>query len=167
MKTDNMTPQQYGDWVEDTVKAALEELQAAGPLFYTRLYDTRSASTFLPPQPGDFIGICKGTGFLLEVKASTKFESLAQPGAMRKLIDTKQALASYLACRAKGEGLFLFRGRESGAVEIWDGGVVREAYVTPRGALSGARGQGLKCRDTCDDNNLQETVKTLISEIFL
>ena len=167
MKTDTMTPQQYGDWVEDTVKAALEELQAAGPLFYTRLYDTRSASTFLPPQPGDFIGICEGTGFLLEVKASTKFESLAQPGAMRKLIDSKQALCSYLACRAKGDGLFLFRGKTSGAVEIWDGGKVREAYVTPRGALSGAPGGGIRCRAFCEDADLQATIKNMISEIYL
>lgn len=167
MKTDGMTPQQYGDWVEDTVKAALEELQNAGPLFYTRLYDTRSASTFLPPQPGDFIGICEGTGFLLEVKASTKFDSLCQPGAMRKLIDSKQALSSYMACRAKGEGLFLFRSKQAQVVEIWDGGKVREAYVTPRGSLSGAPGKGILKRGFCDDAHLQAMIKTLFSEIFL
>lgn len=127
-----LTDQKFGDWVEGVVQDELDGLMRAGPFFYQRLYDTRSAGGFLPKQPGDFMGVCHGVPWLLEVKATSKYASLSSTGALKGLVKDHQALGSHLMNRAGGQGLFLFCSRLSNQVELWDGSAVRKVYIASR-----------------------------------
>lgn len=162
--TAGMSGQQYGDWFEGIVQAGLDQLMTAGPSFFARLYDTRSASSFLPKQAGDYVGCHRGRGFLMEAKASVQYESLAQPGALRKLVKDHQALGAYLMGRAQGLGLFAFRSRVSGELEIWNGHTVREIYVTPRARLSPNDGLIVRCK--CADDEVLYNFKYIFERTF-
>lgn len=162
--TATMTAQQYGDWFEGVVQTGLDQLMSAGPTFFARLYDSRAASSFLPKQAGDFIGCHNGHGYLLEAKSSIKYESLAQPGALRALVKDHQALGAYLMGRAKGFGLFAFRSRASDWLEIWDGHKVREIYVTPRSKLSPNDGLIVSCK--CTDDAVLDNFKYIFTRTF-
>lgn len=164
-KTAEMSGIQYGDWVESETQAGLDNLMTRGGSFFTRLYDSRSAGSLLPPQVGDFIGCHAGRGFLLEVKASVVHASLAEPGAMRKLIKSHQALGSYLMQRSGGQGLFLFRSRVSQGLEIWDGAKVREAFVTPRAKLP-TTPDCLLIRTVCLDADFRANFEYMFNRIF-
>lgn len=161
VKTAKMSPQKYGDWVEKTTQDALDEIMKTRPMAFSRLYDTKAAGSYLPNQAGDFRGTAAARGFLLEVKATQKYDSLAEPGAMKGLIKPHQALASYLECRAGGQGLFLFRSSLQGVLEMWDGSVVREAYVTPRGNLKGLKGC-LQRLVGIHDSDLPAVIQTML-----
>ena len=151
-KTDGMTGQQYGDWFESECQRALDHLMQKGPTFYHRLYDTRSAGSFLPAQAADFSGAHSGRPFLLECKGTVVHESLAAPSAMHKLLKDHQVLASYLMQRAGGFGLIAFRSRLSKELEIWDGGRVRPVYVVARSKLAPSDGLMVRCQ--CEDNEV-------------
>lgn len=162
-----LTDQQFGDWFEGRVQSALEVMMRTGPTFYQRLYDTRSAGGFLPAQPGDFIGVTQGTGWLLEVKASGKYGSLADGGALRSLVKDHQALGGYLMTRASGKSLFVFYGRHSRQLEVWDGAAVRETYVVPRAKLqAGLIRSGTMAEAEQDDmvNVLASTLTGILSK---
>lgn len=163
----NGTAQQYGHWFQDRVQQALDELMTKGPWFFQRLYDTSSAATFLPKQPADFIGTGHGRGFIIEAKASLKYDAFAQPGALRSLLKDHQALSCYLQGRAGGLGLIVFRSKKSGVIEVWDGCPVREIYVTPRAALSPRDGLiKSSARVTDDDREVVNVLKDLLTEVF-
>lgn|SRR5690554_5105431 len=160
----NGTAQQFGHWFQGRVQVALDEMMQKEPVFYQRLYDTASAATFLPKQPADFIGTGYGKGFIIEAKASMKYNQLEQPGALRSLLKDHQALACRLQARAGGIGLVVFYSKQ-GSLEVWDGAVVREVYITPRAQLSRADGL-LKCQPNVDEADVVPTLKTLLSEVL-
>lgn len=147
----NGTAQQYGHWFQDRVQDALDELMREGPWLFQRLYDTGSAASFLPAQPADFIGTAMGIGYIVEAKATMKFDSFDQPGAMRGLLKDHQALACYLQARAGGLALIVFRSKATGSIEVWDGAKVREMYITPRARLSPK--DGFLQRVICEGDN--------------
>lgn len=161
-KTAGMSGVQYGDWFEGVTQDALDELMREGPSFFCRLYDTRSAGTFLPAQAADFVGCHQGRAYTAECKASVVHESLASPGAMRKLIKDQQSLGAYLMGRAGGTGLFIFRSRLSQELEIWDGGQVRKAYLTPRAKLH-PDVNTLLVRCNCPDQEVKHNLKYLFA----
>lgn len=163
-KTAGMTGQQYGDWFEGECQKMLDQLMQKGPTFFSRLYDTRSAGAFLPQQAADFIGVHHGKGFLLEAKGTVVHDSLMAGGAMRKLLKDHQVLASYLMQRAEGIGLIAFRSRSSEELEIWDGGIVRPIYNTPRGKLSPADGLIVRCR--CSDAEVLDNLTHIFQRVF-
>ena len=163
-KTSAMTGQQYGDWFESICQTMLDRLMQKGPTFFSRLYDTRSAGAFLPQQAADFTGAHEGKAFLLEAKGTVVHESLMAGGAMRKLLKDHQVLASYLMQRAGGLGLIAFRSRVSEEVEIWDGGIIRPIYNTPRGKLSPADGLIVRCR--CSDAELLDNLTYIFQRVF-
>lgn len=155
----NGSAQQYGHWFQDRVQAALDELMQEGPWLFQRLYDTAAAASFLPAQPADFIGTAMGVGYLLEAKASVKFDSFEQPGALRGLLKDHQALACYLQARAGGLGLILFRSKNTGAIEAWDGAKVRQVFITPRAQL--CRDDGYLDRVICEGDNDKAVVMAI------
>ncbi len=164
-KTAAMSGQQYGDWVESQIQAGLDQLMQEGPVFFARLYDTRSANSFLPKQAGDFLGTCHSKGFSLEVKGSVVHESLMQGGALRKLVKDHQSLGAYLQHRAGGKGLVVFRSRVSGLLELWDAGdKVRDVYITSRAKLGPS--DGLIWSTTCTDANLVSEFKEIFVKAF-
>ena len=163
-KTDSMSGQQYGDWFEGVCQSMLDQSMQKGPSFFSRLYDSRSAGSFLPQQAADFIGAHHGKPFLLEAKGSIVHDSLMASGAMRKLLKDHQVLASYLMQRAGGLGLIAFRSRVSEMVEIWDGGIIRPVYNTPRGKLSPADGLIVRCR--CSDAELLDNLTYIFQRVF-
>lgn len=89
--------------------------------------------------------------------------TLMAGGAMRKLLKDL-VLASYLMQRAEGIGLIAFRSRSSEELEIWDGGIVRPIYNTPRGKLSPADGLIVRCR--CSDAELLDNLTTSFLRVF-
>lgn len=161
-----MTAQQYGHWFQGVVQKALDELMQKGPWFYQRLYDTASAAGFLPKQPADFIGTSNGTAFILEVKASRKYVQFDQPGALRSLLKDHQALACRLQDRAGGKGLVIFRS-DQGMIELWDGAVVREIYITPRAQLSRTDGLlAMVVEESDKDRDVVDAVKGVLTTYF-
>lgn len=161
---DTMTDQSFGDWVEGQVQEALDRIYRSGPVFYQRLYDTRSAGSYLPAQPGDFIVVANGTPFLVEVKASGKYPSLESAGAMRALIKDHQMLGAHLFARAGGRSLVIFYGRRSRRLEIWDGALVREDYIATRKPLGrqGLLREGILTEEQ-EDRLAEVVIRTLRS----
>lgn len=157
----DLTDQQFGDWFEGKVQEALELLMRTGPSLYQRLYDTRSAGGFLPAQPGDFMGATDGLPWLIEVKASGKYGSLADGGALRSLVKEHQALGAYLMARAGGASRIFFYGRHSRRLEVWDGMAVRAVYVQPRAKLQG----GLIGSSELTEQQQDEMVQVLLTTL--
>lgn len=61
-----------GKAIEDKVHTVLRELRAAHVEFdYERLPDSRSAGRPMPATVADFVGVCNGRGFALEVKSTS------------------------------------------------------------------------------------------------
>ena len=162
-KTAGMSGKQYGDWFEGEVQKGLDQLMSEGPSFFARLYDTRSANSFLPKQAADFLGTHMGKGFSLEAKATVVYQSLDDPGAMRGLIKDHQALGAYLQGRAGGLGLFVFRSRVSQQLQIWDGHLLRAIYVTPRAKLTRTP---LIVSCQCHDSEVVSNFKYMFNRTF-
>lgn len=124
----------FGDLVEAACQEALKELMEKHRYWFQRLYDSRAAGNILPETAADFVGVSPGGyGFLLEAKGSTVNGSFRE--CFRKMVKPHQALHSYLVGRAGGDGFFVFVSEPTQVVELWDGGMVRQAMVTPRGKL--------------------------------
>jgi hypothetical protein len=89
-----------------------------------RQYDTKSAGTFLPQTPGDFIIQWTGQAILLEAKSSEKYETLSQ--CPRGYITRGQIASHRLWNRAGGTSLFVFKSTalSVSSYECWDGGRV-------------------------------------------
>lgn len=147
----NGTGQELGKWFEAEVQKCLETLQQKQSATYQRLYDTASAGSFMPKQPGDFIVVYQGIPFLLEVKSSTRYQSLTDGGAMRSLIKDHQIAAQRVWHRAGAAGGFIFLGADKESVEFWDGFRVAETYKVPRKKLSDVGLQVGKIRSLYSD----------------
>lgn len=127
------TAQEYGKEFEVDLAEMMKEAQRKVKIAYARLYDTRSAGSYLPEQPGDFIVSLNGKPFLLELKTSLKFGSLgSKRAALTELVSDNQVAAARIWSRAGAIPLFLFKEGGSSDIEIWRGEDVAEAYLTPR-----------------------------------
>ena len=128
------TAQEGGLWFQDEIHAYLKELEPKMRMRHRRLYDTRSTQGgALPEQDGDFLTLVNGREWLIEVKASLKFQSLGQSrSSLTELVAEHQAAAQRLQVRAGGTGMFIFHQLDSPYVEIWDGNHVGKMRATPK-----------------------------------
>jgi hypothetical protein len=111
---------------EDAVAHELKCLSAKRPLVVHRFYDTRSAGSFLPNQPGDFLVIRSGEAFLLELKSSAVHTSLRS--CLSETVSPQQIGHHKMWARAGAYCWFLFLGAD-GNLELWSSRVC----ITARG----------------------------------
>lgn len=128
------TAQEGGLAFQDQIHDYLKELEPKMRMRHRRLYDTRSTGGgALPEQDGDFLTLANGREWLIEVKASLKFESLGQSrSSLTELVAEHQAAAQRLQGRAGGYGMFIFHHLDSSFVEIWHGQHVGLMRATPK-----------------------------------
>lgn len=128
------TAQEGGHIFQDLVQGHLAQLQKTVRMRLIRLYDTRSAQGgVLPEQDGDFIVLAEGRPWLIEAKASLKFESLGESrSSLTELLPEHQGAAQRLWVRSGGYGLILFHHLDGSYVEFWRGDVVGQIRATPR-----------------------------------
>lgn len=130
-----LTAQEGGHFFQGEVQKALTELQKTCRMRSLRLYDTRSTAggNVIPEQDGDFLAMCAGKGWLIEVKASLKFESLGESrSSLTEMVAEHQAAAQRIWVRSGGYGLVIFHHLDSSVVELWRGDVVGLQRATPR-----------------------------------
>lgn len=132
MAKSSRTPQQLGKEFEADVGAKLKELVAVKPAYLHRLYDSTSAGAILPSQPGDFIFLYEGAAWLIEVKSSGKFDSLAGKRETLKLFSTDQVVKMRLWYRAGGNVAVIFQSHETKAIELWHGLYIANCFNTPK-----------------------------------
>lgn len=131
------TAQERGKEFELDLQELLRKAIAKHPLAFVRLYDTRSAGSYLPEQPGDFLVTYRGNGYLVECKSSVKFASMAgSRSAMTELCSNGQIASMRVWARAGAIPLLLFRHMDNPVIEVWDGKAVAETFHTPRAKLS-------------------------------
>lgn len=118
------TPQELGKEFEQDFQALLKSVQNSSPAIYHRFYDTHSAGTFLPSQPGDFLMLYQGQGHLFELKSSDTHDSLSS--GLSSLLDKDQAAHLRLWARAGAATHVIFWAQKTGVIEWWDGKVVAE-----------------------------------------
>lgn len=129
------TPQELGKEFEENFRLWLKQAVCHHRVAFVRLYDTRSAGSFLPDQPGDFLASINGRSHLFELKSSEKFPSLQAGGAMRQLITDAQAANARIWSRSGAQSHFIYWGQHSNIFEVWDGEYVGSTYVIPRSKL--------------------------------
>lgn len=133
MGTKKKTPQEVGKDFEDHLQAAMKLLQQKHKFTFIRLYDSHSAGSFLPAQPGDFCGVAQGRGFLMEAKSSAKVATLhGNKSVLSSNMGTTQAAAMKIWYRAGAVVLVPFLAQGTGEVEFWDGKYLAEIFSTPR-----------------------------------
>ncbi len=160
------TPQQLGSDFQVDLEKIFKEFRAKFPMNYHRFYDTKSAGSYLPEQPGDHFVTWAGKTFLIEAKLSTVHRSLASPKALSSGMSNGQAMSQILWSRAGAHAVVIFKDHANGFVEIWPG-----AYVGGvRNALR-ARLDELKCWRRFHVEHLATNLKDLfeggISDQFL
>lgn len=130
-----MTAQEGGHWFQGEVQTMLTELQKTVRMRSLRLYDTRSTNGggIIPEQDGDFIALVQGKGWLIEAKASLKFESLGESrSSLTEMLPEHQGAAQRLWVRSGGCGLIIFHHLDSPFVELWRGDHVGTMRATPK-----------------------------------
>lgn len=125
----NKSPQAAGKDFEEDVRLALKGITNHHKAMFHRLYDTRSAGTYLPDQPADFFFMFCGNFYLIECKSSAKYRTLSS--ALSSVMEVKQAALPRMWVRAGAASLILFLDQEGQEVEIWDGSLVHEIRVAP------------------------------------
>ncbi len=111
-------------WLNDQMRDIYTQL----PIKWERVIDSHDAGNVIGKSDCDFkLTInsgCKGRPwvFFIECKASIKYKSLTDPGALRSLVKATQFAKLTLAERAGATSLILFREVVNGkgeAIEIW------------------------------------------------
>lgn len=96
-----------------------EALQAS-PIYYLRLYDTRStrAKSYLPKQPADHLCISRGHGFLVEDKTSEKMET-AEACYASGIFDDTQIAKHRIWMKRGGTAFFTVYLQRLDRAELW------------------------------------------------
>ena len=118
------TPQQLGSDFQVDLEKIFKEFRTKFPMNYHRFYDTKSAGSYLPEQPGDHFVTWAGKTFLIEAKLSTVHRSLASPKALSSGMSNGQAMSQILWSRAGAHAVVIFKDHANGFVEIWPGAYV-------------------------------------------
>lgn len=135
------TPQEVGKDFEEETRLALKEITRHHKAMFHRFYDTRSAGTYLPNQPGDFLFMFLGKVYLIECKSSEKHPTLS--AALSSVMEQRQAPIPLLWMRAGAGTLVLFLDQTNNEVELWDGSLVYRTRAQERGRLPA---EGYVCR---------------------
>jgi len=134
------TPQEKGKEFEELFRLFLKELMQKHPLASARFYDTHSAGTYLPDQPGDLIACFRGICHLFELKSSEVHGSLT--AGLSKLLANHQATHLKIWARAGASTHVLFWQQSTGVIELWDGEAVAHVRHAPH--------MRLKAEGICD-----------------
>jgi hypothetical protein len=113
------TPQEKGKEFEEQFRLFLKDLMHKHPVASARFYDTHSAGTYLPDQPGDTIACVRGICHLFELKSSEVHSSLT--AGLSKLLAHHQASHLKIWARAGASTHVVFWQQHTGVVELWDG----------------------------------------------
>jgi len=119
-----MRSEKLGAWFEHELQAVFAEFREHLPSTFLRLYDTKSAGSYLPSQPGDFILNTPVDAFLIESKASAKYESLSS--CLSSNVSKEQAVEHIMWRRSGHRSVFIFLSTKTGLCSIWDGKYVGE-----------------------------------------
>lgn len=112
--------------LENDVAGYFKTRMEKEPLFYHRFYDTNSANSFLPAQPGDHQVIKGGHTVVIETKYSAIHVSLVSCFAS-VFKDSSQLTFARLLSRAGADYWVVFQG--SGGYELWDGNLLFKKKV--------------------------------------
>lgn len=112
---------------EDCIKH-FKVLQRKYPFYFDRIYDTRTASRFIPPRPGDFYIGHAEEATVLECKASQVHASLRN--GMASLVKDAQVAEMRKWHRSGNLCTYIFRSEVSNTVEVWEGRQIFEARTT-------------------------------------
>lgn len=156
------TAQEGGHTFQALIQTCLTDLQKTTRMRALRLYDTRSTNggSVLPEQDGDFIVQCTGHGWLIEAKASLKFESLGQSrSSLTEMMPEHQGAAQRLWVRSGGHGLVVFHHLDSSYVEFWRGDYVGEVRATPKEHLD----HQFMFRCSAKRKDLQQTLRDVLT----
>ena len=121
-----------------------------------RLYDTKSAGKFLPPQPADFIGVLQGVPVLLECKSSDQFKSFKEC-SLKSFIKPTQYASFTMWQRNGGCGLFVFYSIFGKTFEIWGSRDILRAY-------SDGWNPHMKPALSCNKKALAETILKYVTD---
>lgn len=121
------TKKNDGKKIEDLVGKVLRELRDEGKSLCPRLYDSKSAGGFLPPVPGDFMGMLLKRPVLIECKSSDRFNSFSDC-RLKDFIEPVQYANHKIWLKQGGVSLFIFHAVMTDTVEIWGGGPVLKSY---------------------------------------
>lgn len=116
------TPQEKGKEFEEQFRLFLKDLMHKHPVASARFYDTHSAGTYLPDQPGDTIACVRGICHLFELKSSEVHASLT--AGLSKLLAHHQASHLKIWARAGASTHVVFWQQATGVIELWDGEAV-------------------------------------------
>lgn len=130
------TPQEKGKEFEEEFRLYLKELMHKHPVASARFYDTRSAGTYLPDQPGDTIACVRGICHLFELKSSEVHASLS--AGLSKLLANHQATHLKIWARAGASTHVVFWQQTTGVIELWDGAAVAAVRHEPHARLKPA-----------------------------
>jgi len=151
------TAQEKGKVFEEEFQLYLKGLMQKYPAVPHRLYDTRSAGSYLPDQPGDFFLLFKGALHLWELKSSEVHDSLA--ANLSGLLSKEQATHHKLWRRAGAVTHVLFLQQRTGRVELWHGGHVAE--------VRHAAGKRLKRQDCLPYGSMSEFKEQFTEALLL
>lgn len=129
------SPQQLGSDFQKELEDVFKALRNRHPMNYHRFYDTKSAGSYLPEQPGDHFVTWAGKTFLIEAKLSTVHRSLASPKALSSGMSSGQAMSQILWRRAGAYAVVIFKDHTNGFVEIWPGAYVGSIRTSLRARL--------------------------------
>lgn len=127
------TPQEVGKGFEEQFRLFLKHICSTVPAVMHRFYDTHSAGSIMPTQPGDFQLVYRRHLHLFELKSSEKHQSLAS--GLSSLVDLDQMALMNFWHRGGAVTHYLFLSQQDGAVELWDGGLVCQTKLSPRARL--------------------------------
>jgi len=116
-----------GKFIEGQVAKALGQL-LGNTAVMTRLYDTKSANAWLPPSPGDFMGVFKDrTPVLIEAKSSDEFTKFKEC-RLKSFVKPTQYAYNKMWLDTGGVSVFVFHSVVTEEVEFWDGSIILRAY---------------------------------------
>jgi len=101
-----MAKQQFWRKTEQQFYSICKDLGETLPLICHRFYDSRSAGSYLPNQPGDFLLVINGQAVLVEIKTSEKHSSLSS--CFSSHVSKTQLAHHRLWMRAGAQCWFLF-----------------------------------------------------------
>lgn len=95
--------------------------------YFDRIYDTKSAKSFIPTRPGDFYIGHVGNASVLECKASAVHETLRS--GFSSLVTDEQIAEMRLWERSGNLGFYIFRSELSRTIEVWDARQIFQARL--------------------------------------
>lgn len=116
---------------EDKVQQGLKYLESFHRCAFERKYDTKSAGSYLPAQPSDFMAAFDGVHVLLECKASAVHTTFTRKHVTDNVGD-KQVAGMRIWMRAGSNAFYLFHDVSTGIVELWPAAEIIHASITPR-----------------------------------